>query len=128
MIHGHISPDLDLIVPVYILDQNGYAHRLEAAIDTGFTGELSLPSHWIRRLGLVPREPLEFTLANAVTESFDTYYGSMLWHGSRVEIRVIAAEGMPLIGVSLLLDSLLTAAIAYNGAVTISPLPNTAAG
>ena len=128
MIHGHISQDLDLIVPVYILDQNGYAHRLEAAIDTGFTGELSLPAHRIKDLGLVPRAPLEFTLANAVTESFDTYYGSVLWHGSRVDVRVVEAEGTPLIGVSLLQDNLLTAAIAYNGAITISPLPDTAAG
>ena len=128
MIHGHISQDLDLIVPVYVLDQNGYAHRLEAAVDTGFTGELSLPAHRINDLGLVPRAPLEFTLANAVTESFDTYHGSMLWHGSRVEVRVVAAEGTPLIGVGLLRDNLLTAAIAYNGAITISPLPDTAAG
>ena len=128
MIHGHISQDLDLIVPVYVLDQNGYAYRLEAAIDTGFTGELSLPSHWIKRLGLVPDDPTDFTMANNATESFDTYYGYMLWHGSRIEVQIIAAEGTPLIGVGLLQDNLLTAAIAYNGAITISPLPDAAAG
>lgn len=122
MIHGYISPDLDLIVPVYILDQNGYAYRLEAAIDTGFTGELTLPAHWIRRLGLVPWDHLEFTLANAATETFDTYYGSMLWHGSRVRVRVVEAEGTPLIGIGLLWDNLLTAAITDNGTVTIGPL------
>ena len=122
MIHGHISPNLELIVPVYILDQNGFAYRLEAAIDTGFTGELSLPSYWIKRLGLVPWESLEFTLANAVTESFDSYYGYMLWHDTKVEVQVIEAEGTPLIGIGLLWDNLLTAAITDNGAVTIGPL------
>lgn len=127
MIHGHISQDLDLIVPIYVLDQNGHAHRLEAAIDTGFTGELTLPSDRIRSLGLIPGESLDFTMANDATESFAAYYGSMLWYGNRIEVQVIETEGKPLIGVSLLLGNLLTAAIAYDGAITISPLPDTAA-
>ncbi len=122
MIHGYISRDLDLIVPVYILDQNGHTYRLEAAIDTGFNGELTLPSDWIRRLGLAPGEAIEFTMANDAIESFDTYHGSMLWNGNRIEVQIVETEGMPLIGVGLLLGNLLTAAIAYDGAITIGPL------
>lgn len=127
MIHGQISPSLDLIVPVYVLDQNDHAHRLEAAVDTGFTGDLTLPPDRIRRLGLVPGESIDLTMANDATESFATYYGSVLWRGARIEIQVVEAAGTPLIGMSLLLGNLLTAAIDYGGAITISPLSDAAA-
>ena len=47
MIAGNISADGDLTAPIRVLDANGYVHRFEAVVDTGFNGYLSLPPRLI---------------------------------------------------------------------------------
>jgi predicted aspartyl protease len=106
-----------------VLDANEYVHRFEAAIDTGFNGELTLPPLHVQELGLAPALPLAITMANHETETFDTYHGTILWRGARFPVRIVASEGTPLIGIGLLWGSLLTAEIIDNGEVTVSPLP-----
>lgn len=123
MMNGSISTRRELAVPTRLLDTNGYVHRFDAIVDTGFTGDLTLPSEHIRELGLEMMAPIDALVANDATFRLDSYRGVALWQGERRAVRVIEAEGTPLIGIGLLWGSLLTAEITGNGAVTITPLP-----
>ena len=82
----------------------------------------------IRELELIPDLPVEITMANGSTETFDAYFGALIWQGQRRAVRVVELEGTPLIGLGLLWDSLLTAEITDHGAVTIGPLPAETSG
>ena len=128
MIYGNINDNWDLVVPMRILDANEHVHRFDAVVDTGFNGELTLPIHHIRKFQLAPGLPTDITMANGVTETFNAYFGTLLWRGQRRAVQVVETESTPLIGIGLLWDSLLTAEIIDNGAVIIGPLPEEAIG
>ena len=123
MITGSISWDGDLIALVRVLDANGHVHRFEVVVDTGFGGALSLLPNQIRDLGLLASLPVDMVLATGSNVRVNSYEGTVLWRGERRPIRILEAEGTPLIGINLMWDSLLTAEITENGAVTIGPLP-----
>ena len=128
MITGNVSPNGDLLVPIRMLDEDGHVHRLEAVIDTGFNGHLSLPPNVIQELGLPIRAPVDMVVATDVTFTVDSYRGTILWRGQHLRVPVLAAEGTPLIGTALLWGSLLTAEMIDNDAVAIGPLPAGASG
>ena len=128
MTGGWISDNRELVMPLRILDANGHVHRVEANIDTGFNGHLTLPPDSLELLGLASDRPLELRMANNETETFSTFRGIALWQGQRRTVRIIESEGAPLIGTALLWGSLLTAEITDNGAVTIGPLPDEVSG
>jgi predicted aspartyl protease len=123
MIYGNINDNWDLVVPMWILDANEHVHRFDVVVDTGFNGELTLPIHHIREFQLAPGLPTDITMANGATETFDVFFGTLLWRGQRRAVQVVETEGTPLIGIGLLWGSLLTAEMTDNGAVTIGPLP-----
>ena len=123
MIVGSINEDRDLIIPIRVLDTNGHIHRFEVVVDTGFRGDLSLLPHQIQDLGLSPSLPIEMILATGLEVVVSSYEGTVLWRGERRPVRILEAEGTPLIGTALLWGSLLTAEMTDNGVVTIGPLP-----
>lgn len=123
MTGGWISDNRELVMPLRVLDANEHVHRIEANDDTGFNGHLTLPPDLLRLLDLVAAKPLDLRMANDATETFPTFRGSVLWRTQWRAVRIIEAEGTPLIGAALLWGSLLTAEVIDNGAVTIGPLP-----
>ena len=128
MIYGNIGRNGDLILPIRLLDANGHVHRVEAAVDTGFDGHVSLPNHLAAPLGMPYSESVEMTLAADVVINVDVYEGVVIWRGQRRPVKIVEAEGTPLVGLALMWDSLLTAEITENGAVTVGPLPDEASG
>ena len=123
MMSGTVNSSGELMVPIRILDANEHIRRFEAIVDTGFTGDLTLPSEYTRELGLIVEQTVDAVVANEETLALNSFRGTVLWRGERKSIRIIEVEGTPLIGIGLLWDSLLTAEITDNGAVTIGPLP-----
>lgn len=124
MITGRINQGRELVVRVEVSDRYGQILPVACVVDTGFTNELTLPPAVIRRLDLEPANPVSLIAANDEILRLDTYRGTVLWQGRRRPVRIIEAEGAPLLGIGLLWGSLLTAAITDNGEVTISPLPD----
>lgn len=53
MIIGRISENREDLIELEVIGVN-WQQNIEAAIDTGFDGHLSLPLYLIRRLGLGP--------------------------------------------------------------------------
>ncbi len=82
--------------------EDGRSLEIEAVIDTGFDGELTLPSGTIRRLDYPYAGSAGGVLADGSEVQFDYHEGRVLWHGIVRPVAVIAAEGQPLIGMALL--------------------------
>ncbi|MXW36143.1 MAG: clan AA aspartic protease [Chloroflexi bacterium] len=91
-------------------------------LDTGFTGYLTLPAADIQQLGLPPGGERTFRLASGELHTFEVYDGSVLWHGHSTEALVLQAEGLPLIGMSLLWGSRVTFDALAGGIVEIEAL------
>lgn len=93
--------------------------EVEAVIDTGFDGELTLPEAEIRRLGYPYAGSAGGTLADGSEVRFDYFEGRVLWHGQARAVAVIAAEGQPLVGMALLGGSRLVVDAVPGGEVRV---------
>jgi predicted aspartyl protease len=104
--------------------ENGAGRRedVEAVIDTGFDGELTLREATIRRLGYPYSGSAGGTLADGSEVQFDFFEGRGLWHGVERPVAVICAEGQALIGMGLLGGSRLTLDAEPGGEVLVEDL------
>lgn len=75
---------------------------IDAVIDTGFTGFLTLPVSVLTDLQLRAYRREEGTLGDGSTCVFDVYRGSVNWDGEFRPIDINASETTPLVGMSLL--------------------------
>jgi clan AA aspartic protease len=93
--------------------------NIQVAIDTGFTGHLTLPPETVRSLSLPERGYVEVELADGGMATLGVYEARVLWHWRPLRVPVYEADGAPLIGMSLLRGSTLTIEVIPRGAVTI---------
>ena len=119
MITGFVNAELEALVRLSVLDAQGEEHEIEAVIDIGYNGFLTLPPATIAVLKLTHfgREPVR--LADGRREIFDLYLTSIIWDGQPKSIVVDAAETEPLMGTALLAGYDLHVRFALNGPVVI---------
>jgi clan AA aspartic protease len=123
MITGRINSELKTIVAVSLRDGSGQIHVIDAILDTGFTGSLTLPTAIIAQLGLVWRMKDDATLANGQTEELDVYTARIDWDGSQRTILVQAIDAASLLGMELLDGYDLRARVEVGGVVEIEAIP-----
>jgi predicted aspartyl protease len=123
MIIGQVTADQEATIPLIVRGPHGEELDIEAIIDTGFTGYLTLSAASIASLNLVFREMSDFIQADGSLLSFEVYHGTVAWDGADQGILVLAADGGLLVGMSMLDGSLVTLEVTDGGQVTISPLP-----
>jgi clan AA aspartic protease len=123
MITGVVNTNQEAIIQLVVLEPQGHQQEVEAIIDTGFTGFLTLPPALIDSLGLswLSRQP--GILADGSVDIFDVYAATVLWDGHPRVIAVEAADTDPLVGMSLMARHSLRIDILSGGVVTISALP-----
>ena len=122
MITGRVSANREAIIELEIVPTNRRNETIEAVIDTGFDGYLTLPRNIVKRLKLQLAGNRRATLGDGNTVVLDVYLAKVLWHRNEREILVLQTEGGPLIGMSLLDGNRVTLVIESGGAVTITPL------
>jgi clan AA aspartic protease len=121
MITGQVTADQEATIPLIVRGPHDEELDIEAIIDTGFTGFLTLSDASIASLNLAFREMSDFVLADGSVVSVEVYRGSVAWDGSDHGILVLAADGNPLVGMSMLHGSHVTLDVVDGGQVTISP-------
>ena len=95
---------------------------LDATVDTGFTGFLTLRPSVIAQLGLpyVTNQPA--VLADGTLSSYDVHVGRIVWQRAERAVPVYSMDNDPLVGMALLWNSRLTVEVVPNGLVSIVPL------
>lgn len=120
MIVGRVSADREAVIPVVIQGRSGQTITLEAVIDTGFTGYLTLRPSVIAELQLPFRESVDFTLGDGNIVTFATYTASVIWDDQERNAFALASESGPLVGISLLYGSRVVMDIVDGGTVEIT--------
>lgn len=101
----------------------GQERGVEAIIDTGFDGSLTLPPALIATLGLAWRRRGRAMLADGSESLFDIHEATVVWNGVPRRIAVDAADTDPLLGMLLLHGYELTVQAVEGGSVLVKALP-----
>lgn len=119
MITGLINADREALLRLAVYDQDGLAQEIEAVIDTGFSGYLTLPEVVVQTLGLAFHSQTLVTLSDGSMRVLQKYEASIVWDGQDRDVLVLAVEGGVLIGMALLEGSEVVLRVIDGGAVTI---------
>jgi clan AA aspartic protease len=123
MMQGYVNTAYEAVISV-VVSHNGKLKSVNAVIDTGFTGFLSLPSTLISELDLPWSYRDRGTLGDGSETLFDIHEASVIWDGQFREIEINSAETDPLLGMRMLRGYRLQVDTMLGGLVTIEALPN----
>lgn len=122
--HGRVVGDgSEPLITLNVRDGSGRDAPIEAVIDTGFTGELTLSPESVSALSLRFQGDGTATLADGRVESYEIYRAAMFWHGLSRLVLVYDVPGPPLVGMELLGGSELRVEATLGGRVEIEELP-----
>jgi clan AA aspartic protease len=119
MIVGIVTAGVEAVITVTVEDSHGQRHAIDAVIDTGFTGCLTLPTALVKSLGLQFSGSASAILADGSRQIFDYYAAVVDWDGNVRGIEVDAVDSTPLVGMSLLRGYDLLIEVSPGGRVTI---------
>ena len=123
MIEGEVTPARQGVVRLRVSRPGGPSEKIMAAIDTGFTGFLALPTETIARLGLHLVGARRGRVADGSLILMRLYHAHVLWDGVLRRAQVLETGGPCLVGVSLLYSYVLTFEAIEGGHVSIQKLP-----
>ncbi|HXH13900.1 MAG TPA: clan AA aspartic protease [Alphaproteobacteria bacterium] len=123
MITGIVTANREATIQLVLTGPNHRPEVVEAILDTGFNGFLTLPSHVVRTLALPFAGNRRAMLADGRSVVLDLYLATIVWGGEEREVLVLQAEGGSLIGMSLLYGHRVTLNVVDNGSVIIDTLP-----
>ncbi len=102
MIEGVVNESLEAVIALTIEGPGGQPRSIDAVVDTGFGGFLTLPPRLIDELGLQFEGVGRATLGDGSEIRFQFYEVAVRWDGSNRLGLAEAAETTPLIGMTLL--------------------------
>ena len=119
MIEGVVNANYEPVISLSLQGPAGQEREIEAVVDTGFNGFLTLPPSLVAELGLPFRIRGAAMLANGSEETFGIYGVTMLWDGQPRYVDADAVGPTPLAGMSLLDDHDLSIQVRDGGRVVI---------
>ena len=119
MIEGVVNSAFDAVVNLVIRGSSGRAREIEAVIDTGYNGFLTLPPALVSELGLDYWGRGRAFLADGAMVNFSVHRVVIEWEGRPRYIRADATGNRPLIGMSLLDQCNLYVEVTEGGRVVI---------
>ena len=102
MIQGVVNAAHEAVVALSLQGPAGQSQDIEAAVDTGYSGFLTLPTALVEELGLPFAYIGQAFLANDDEVSFDVHDVMVLWDGRPRQIKADATGSTPLVGMLLL--------------------------
>jgi clan AA aspartic protease len=122
MMYGSVNQNCEAILPV-VVKNDTKTQLVDAVIDTGFSGFLTLPSGIITALDLTWKGRDVATLGDGTSCIFEVYIAAVIWDGQYRTIDINESETVPLVGMRLLRGYDLHIQTIEGGSVTIDALP-----
>ena len=119
MIAGAVNAAYEPVVTLVVQGPAGETREIDAVIDTGFTGFLTVTPALARELGLDFLGMGLATLADGSEVTFPYYSVAVLWDGQPRNIEADAADTTPLVGMRLLDRHILNVEVEIGGRVLI---------
>jgi predicted aspartyl protease len=124
MMTGKVNSKLQPTMSLSLIAPDGTEFELDALIDTGFSGDITLPIETIRQMGLTFYVQDVHTIGNNQDVAFNFYTGAKVyWHQKDVDVLVMEVEGESYMGMELLSGSSLFVEAKPNGKVRVRELP-----
>jgi len=123
MMTGVVNASGEAMLRVGVGDLATQRIVVDAVIDTGYTGNLTLPPSTITALNLPWRGSEEGVLGDGSTQMFDVYSATIIWDGEFRTIKVNESDTDPLLGVGLLYGYEVCIQTINGGTVTVKALP-----
>jgi clan AA aspartic protease len=121
MMQGTVNQNCEATLSVVVRSID-IMQNVNAVIDTGFSGFLTLPSSIITALDLTWKGRDVATLGDGTSCIFEVYIASVIWDGAYRTIDINESETVPLIGMRLLRGYDLRIQAIEGGLVTIETL------
>ena len=119
MIEGVVNAAHEAVVSLFLQGPEGRPQEIEAVVDTGYTGFLTLPAALVDELELPFAYVGRAFLANDDEVEFDVHDVTVLWDGQLRQIRAAATGSTPLLGMLLLDGHDLSIQVREGGRVVI---------
>jgi clan AA aspartic protease len=119
MIRGHVSVARQVVIPLELRGSNGMTVSVEAVVDTGFDGLLTLPPDLVARLELPYGMTRSYELGDGGVVEFDLHRATVLWDGQEREVGAIVSKGGALVGMAMLYGYRLAVDVVDGGDVLI---------
>ena len=121
MILGAVNDAYEAVISLTVQGPSGQAREVEAVIDTGFNGFLSLPSALVTELGLPFLTSESAILADGSLVRFSVHDAMALWDGQPRRVYAHLSDTTPLVGMRLLDRHNLNIDVEDGGRVLIRP-------
>jgi clan AA aspartic protease len=122
MMQGIVDQNCEATIRLVVGNADSQRQMIDAAIDTGFTGFLTLPVSVLVDLKLRAYRREEGILGDGSTCIFDVYRGLVIWDGELRRIDINESDTEPLVGMSLLYGYRMQLDAIEGGTVTIQAL------
>jgi clan AA aspartic protease len=122
MMQGIVDQNCEATVRLVVGNADSQRQMIDAVIDTGFTGFLTLPLSVLTNLNLRAYRREEGILGDGSTCIFDVYRGLIIWDGELRRIDINESDTAPLVGMSLLYGYRMQLDAIEGGTVTIQAL------
>jgi len=120
---GEVSARLEAILRLRVRGPARTVAEVDAVVDTGYTGLLTLPAAATEALGLERGMGGQATLADGSARRFDTFVAELEWGGGWRAVVVSALGAEVLVGMRLLAGHDLRVRVVPGGAVEVVALP-----
>lgn len=122
MIEGVVNSAYEAVVTLTLRGPAGQTTEINAVIDTGYNGFLTVTRALVAELGLPFISISSGTLADGSEVDFDVWGITVLWDGAARFIEADEADTTPLVGMLLLDGHNLNIAVESGGPVVIEAL------
>ncbi len=119
MIQGVVNDAYEAVVNLSLQGPQGQARDIEAVIDTGYSGFLTLRTSLVAELGQPFAYFRQALLANDDVATFDVHDVTILWDGQPRRIKADATGSTQLVGMLLLEQYSLNIEVERGGRVAI---------
>jgi clan AA aspartic protease len=123
MMQGKVNQNCEATLSIVVKNID-IMQSVNAVIDTGFSGFLTLPSNIITALDLTWKGRDVATLGDGTSCIFEVYIASVIWDGEYRIIDINESETVPLVGMRLLRGYDLRIRTIEGGLVTVEALEN----
>jgi len=86
MITGKVSERREAVIDLEVVGQNQRKVRIEAAVDTGFNGYLTLPKATVNSLAPQPAGNRIATLGDGNSVILEVYLAAVIWNDQEREV------------------------------------------
>ena len=122
MMTGYVTSHKEAVISVLVRGPQGQESQVEAVIDTGFNGYLTLPLEVVNNLSLPFAGTTPAALGDGRQVHLDVFEATVLWDDQERSVVVLATEGEALMGMSMFFGYRVTLEVEEDGPVVIEKL------